>query len=141
MKNTKHLLTAMIIVAFAFLAIASTDEQVEQDISGISPEITISAQQLVSAYEANEIAADEKYNGKVIQVSGVVEEIGKDIMDSIYVTLTSGDDSVWSSVHCSFADSHKSAAAGLSKGQSVTIKGKCDGLMMNVLIIGSSLEE
>ena len=141
MKNTKHLVTAMIIVAFSFLAIASTDEQVEQDISGISPEVTISAQQLVLAYEANEVAADEKYNGKVIAVSGVVEEIGKDFTDSIYVSLSSGDDSLWTSVHCSFGDSHKSAAAGLSKGEYVTIKGKCDGLLGNVAVSGSSLIE
>jgi hypothetical protein len=141
MKNTKHLVTAMIIVAFSFLAIASTDEQVEQDISGISPEVTISAQQLVLAYDANEVAADEKYNGKVIAVSGVVEEIGKDFTDSIYVSLSSGDDSLWTSVQCSFGDSHKSAAAGLSKGEYVTIKGKCDGLLGNVAVSGSSLVE
>lgn len=139
MKRTKHLLTAAIVAAFSFLAIASTEVQVEEDISGKSPDITISAGELHAAYENNEVAADERFKGKIIQVSGIVDDIGKDIMDTIYVTLSAGGEYSFSSVQCFFADSHTSDAASLSKGDYVTIKGKCDGLMMNVLIRGSSL--
>jgi hypothetical protein len=139
MKRTKHLLTAVIVTVFSLLAIASTEELVEEDISGKNPDIIISADELHSAYENNEVAADAKFNGKIIQVSGVVDDIGKDIMDTIYVSLSAGGEFSFSSVQCFFADAHTSAAASLSKGDYVTIKGKCDGLMMNVLIRGSSL--
>lgn len=133
-EKIKHLCSTAAIVVFSFFAIASTEEE---DISGKSPDMTISARQLHQAYEANEVAADTKYKGKILQISGTVEDIGKDITDTIYVTLSVGGE--YTSVQCYFADSHTNDAANLSKGDRVTLKGKCDGLMMNVHIRGCSL--
>ena len=137
-KKIKHLCSAATVLAFSFFAIASTEDSVEEDISGKSPDITISAGELYQAYDANEVAADTKYMGKILQVSGTVEDISKDLYDTIYVTLSGGDE--WSlGVDCFFADSHTNDAANLSKGDRVTIKGKCDGTMMGVGIRGCSL--
>lgn len=138
-KIIKNLSSAIAVSAFSLLAIASTEESVEEDISGKGPDITISANDLHAAYDDNEVAADTKYKGKIIQVSGTVEDIGKDITDTIYVTLAAGDEYSMSSIQCFFADSHTEAAANLSKGDRVTIKGMGDGLMGNVLIRGCSL--
>ena len=127
------------VVIFSIIAIASTEETIEVDIAGKSPEVTVSAYEIYQAYEANEVAADLKYKEKVIQVSGVVESIGTDFMDTIYVSLSVGDEYEISSVQCFFADSHKADAASLSKGQRVTIKGLGDGYLMNVLLRGCTL--
>ena len=144
MKNEKwkHLISGLVVVIFSIIAIASTDEEtIEVDIASKSPEVTVSAYEIYQAYEANEVAADLKYKEKVIQVSGVVESIEKDLMDTIYVSLSVGDEYEISSVQCFFADSHKADAASLSKGQRVTIKGLGDGYLMNVLIRGCTLVE
>ena len=138
-KKLKHLFSGLVVVIFSIIAIASTEETIEVDIAGKSPEVTVSAYEIYQAYEANEVAADLKYKEKIIQVSGVVESIGTDFMDTIYVSLSVGDEYEISSVQCFFADSHKADAASLSKGQRVTIKGLGDGYLMNVLIRGCTL--
>lgn len=96
------------------------------------PAITVSAAELVSEYDANEVAADNRYKGKMVQVSGVVHNIGKDIFNNMFVTLQSGHP--LQCVQVFFDDSHAGEIAGLSKGTSLTVKGRCHGLMMNVLV-------
>ena len=71
----------------------------------------------------------------------MVESIEKDLMDTIYVSLSVGGEYEISTVQCFFADSHKADAASLSKGQRVTIKGLGDGYYMDVLIRGCTLVE
>jgi hypothetical protein len=59
-----------------------------------------------------------------------IEEIKKDIVDDIYVTLKGSDG--LRQVQCYF--DNKEIAAKLQKGMNVVFKGKCDGLMMNVIM-------
>ena len=96
------------------------------------PVITISAIRLYEDYKANEVAADEKYKGKILQVTGVVGNIGKDIVGIMYISLKTND--LIGSVQCMFAGEHKERISQISKGTKVTIKGKCSGLMMNVIL-------
>ena len=95
--------------------------------------ITISSQQLFSEYEANDIAADQKYKGKVLQVSGSVGDISRDILDNIYVTLKTGEYKIFS-IQCFFADSFEDEVAELSPNRLLTIRGRCDGKFGNVLL-------
>lgn len=98
---------------------------------------TISASNLVASYVENEVAADNNFKGKKFYVEGYIDNIGKDILDKIYVTLKSGD--IIRSVQCYIDDQDK--VANLKKGQKITIIGKCDGLMMNVLMKNCKLVE
>jgi hypothetical protein len=134
-KLWRWILSAVGLAFFIVLAAGSmeTEEKVEESVRSQSAAITVSASQLYSDYKANEVAADQRYKDKVLQVSGTVDNIGKDIMDSIYVTLETG---TFGSIQCFFADKHASEAAQLRKGQSITVKGRCDGKMMNVLLKG-----
>ena len=91
---------------------------------------TISAPDLTATYEANEVAADNNFKGKTFYVSGTITDIKKDIMDDIYVTLKG--DEMFRQVQCFFED--KETAGQMRKGMKVTFKGKCDGLMINVLM-------
>lgn len=91
---------------------------------------TILAKDLYNAYQANEVRADNNFKGKVFYVEGIIGDIGKDIMDEIYVTLNTGD--IIGSVQC-YVDNAE-VAAKLLKGQRITVFGECDGLMMNVLM-------
>jgi len=135
----RHLLSATAVAVFFVLAIASSDDKAtETEISANTPEISISAQQLYQEYDENEVAADLKYKDKVLLVSGTVDEIAKDITDNIYVTLK-GDEFI-GDAQCFFADNHTDEAAQLKKGMKITIKGMCDGKMMNILLRGCSLQ-
>lgn len=138
-KKFRHIASAFAVLGFLFIAFGSDDEQsTETEIASEVPTIEISASQLYADYEANGVAADEKYKGKVLLVTGVVNNIDKDILDAIYVTLKA--DEYFGDVQCYFADSHTKTAAQLSKGQKITVKGKCDGKLMNVALKGCTIE-
>ena len=98
---------------------------------------TIKATELTALYEENEVNADENYKGRTFYVEGIVEDIKKDIMDQIYVSLEG--DQMLSAVQC-FLDG-KSTAINLRKGMRVTFQGKCDGLMFSVLMKNCVLVE
>ena len=101
--------------------------------------ITISAQELYTKYEANEIQADDLYKNKLLEVSGSVDSIGKDILDNPYVTLKT--DAMLGNIQCMLADSEKAKASGLSKGQSISITGRNTGkTILSVLLRDCKLQ-
>ena len=95
--------------------------------------ITLTSDQLFAEYDANDIAADKKYKGRILEVSGSVSDISRDILDNIYVTLKSGQFEVFS-IQCFFADSFEDKAAELRPDQYLTIRGRCDGKFGNVML-------
>ena len=105
--------------------------------AGDADKYTLSADQLYAEYNANEVAADDKYKGKKVTVSGTVQQIANDIFGHPYVSI--GSDLV--GVQCSFPDSRKSSVMRLTKGQQVTIKGTVEGKMMDVQLSNSKLIE
>ena len=96
--------------------------------------IEITARELYEAYKNNEIAADQKYKGNFLKVTGVVDSIGRDILGDPYVVLTGGGEyEVWG-VQCIFSNAYESWLATLSVGQSIRVTGKCKGYLINVLL-------
>jgi 6-phosphogluconate dehydrogenase (decarboxylating) len=112
-----------------------TSEAPAQDAQAAQEEIkknTITANQLVDAYEANEVSADNQYKDKTVYVSGKVGDIAKDVLDNIYIILKTGDMEV-NNVQCYFDDAD--AAAKLTKGSKITLKGTCKGkVILNVVV-------
>lgn len=106
----------------------------ESDVASTAPAVSVSAAQLAADYQANEVAADEKYKQRIIEVSGAVDTIGKDITDTIYVTMQTGEEYAIVKPQLFFSDQHKDEAAALRKGESLTVKCRCDGKFMNVLL-------
>lgn len=94
----------------------------------------ISVDQLLSEYKSNEVAADQKFKGKVLEIAGTVNSIGKDIGNDPYITLKSGENFDFRGVQCYFDKSQESQLANISKGQQITIRGMCSGLLGNVQI-------
>jgi len=86
----------------------------------------VTAGQLYSEFEANEVAGDLKYKGKLIAVAGYVESIDSSFGISVVLVGSPGD---WSGVRCYF-DSEEQSVANLRKGDYVTIVGKCSGMLM-----------
>lgn len=97
--------------------------------------IAISAGELISAYGENGVSADQKYKGKLLEVTGVVDSIDKDILDEAYVTLGTGEDFELISVQCYFDEKDLDSIMSLKKGDVVTIIGKCDGDLINIALL------
>jgi hypothetical protein len=90
------------------------------------------AEELYTAYSENEVAADMQYKGKIGLVHGVVQDIGKDFLDNAYIVI--GGEGLLNGVQCLFQKSEEARMAALSKGQTVTVKGKVDGKFGNVVL-------
>ena len=132
MKNTKSLISFFLFVIIAFGSLDEFEnlEQSPKVTPNSNPSVIITASKLYKEYNANEIAADEKYKGKIIEVTGVIRDIGNDIMDNAYITLVG--DEYFGDIQCYFNE--KSVVAKLSKGKRITVIGSCSGLMINVQI-------
>lgn len=91
---------------------------------------TISAENLLNQFLSNEVLADKNYKDKYFFVEGNIESIGKDIIGDAYITFKTSE---WiRKVQCMIAD--EDVVAQLQKGQKITIRGKCSGLLGNVLM-------
>lgn len=96
--------------------------------------ITVTATQLLNDYESNEVAADAKYKGKLVEVSGTIENIGKDILDNPYVALETNSGSSIFVVQCMFDKSDQSQLATLTKNSRITLQGRVSGKLGNVVV-------
>ena len=67
--------SAVILAFLIILAACETEFGIAKSIMDEDPEFRISAIQLAAEYESDESAANEKYNGKVIVVTGIVSKI------------------------------------------------------------------
>jgi hypothetical protein len=100
------------------------------------PPIEVSPVELVSLYVKNEVAADQRFKGKMVAVSGRVSSIGKDLLDNPYVTLDTGVESTFRELQCSLASGAIAEATKLTPGDRVTMRGKVLGLMGHVQLDG-----
>lgn len=94
--------------------------------------IAVTATKLYADYKANEISADNTYKGKLVEVSGTVDNIGKDILDKPYISLKTGE--IIGSVQCMLDDDAIAEASALAEGTKVTMQGRVNGLLGNVLV-------
>lgn len=82
---------------------------------------TITAREIYEEYDENEIAADSKYEGDIISLTGTITDISKDIRGYPYLIINS-------SVQCVFQEGDESKLKWFSKGGKVTVKGRVKGL-------------
>jgi hypothetical protein len=139
----KNLISLTIAATFVILAFGSVDGGSGGGMTSTGPSpataspeeiMTVPIGTLLADYENNEVGADIKYKGKILRVTGKAGDIKKDILDHIYVTVGTGKQFEIPEVQAFFDDAHTAKAASLKKGQQITVQGRCEGLMMNVLM-------
>lgn len=90
------------------------------------------ADSLYAEYEQNEVAADNKYKNNTVIVTGSIQDIGKDILDTPYVIV--GGKGFLDGVQCMFGKKDLGEIGRLKKDAPVKIQGKVSGKMGNVLL-------
>lgn len=89
---------------------------------------SVPATDLVQEFKDNEPAADVKYKGKVIEVTGRVKQVSDfGGVSDISVEL---DGVNLASVDCTFSSTQRAAVSGLTTGSTVTVRGRCAGLVV-----------
>ncbi|MCH7738029.1 MAG: hypothetical protein IH872_11590 [Chloroflexi bacterium] len=124
---------AVLLALFVVLAACETETGIAKEIADKEPEFEVSAAQIVAEYDRNESAAGEKYEGKVIVVTGVISEIYRGFLRTPYVELKAG-------VRCNFSDNEDPVMLTLTNGQTVSMKGRGDRLLFGVELRGCTVE-
>ena len=108
------------------------------DVRRLQPDLSVTANFLIVAFNSDEAAANLKYLDKVIAVKGIIADIKIDSSTGqASVILDSGDP--LSAVTCSFYNDEIGAVQKLSMGTEVVIKGKCTGKLMDVVLNNCSI--
>lgn len=90
---------------------------------------------LVDEFNKNENTANQKYLDKVIQVEGIIIDIDKsfDEKTTIYI-----EGSIFGNVSCLIANDQLKGI-NLELGNSIAVKGKCTGYILDVVLTKCSL--
>jgi hypothetical protein len=132
MKTHKSLLTLGVLFSL-WLGLVLGCKSSTQRTREASNAITVSAEDLYKAYQANEADADKLYQGKTLIVSGTVGDTDTPAVGNPAVTLSAQKSAA---IQCfGFAADQKDAISKLKTGQTVTVKGKCMGRMMGKLVV------
>lgn len=101
-------------------------------VEDVKPSFTIDAAVLYAEFSADEAAATKKYVGKtgdniIVEVTGTIGAISNE--NGIQYILVGEE---MNGVYCQIDDSQKNDVALLKVGNPITIKGQCDGVLMEV---------
>jgi hypothetical protein len=84
--------------------------------------VAVTAGEIIKDYSDNELRADMKYKGKLIEVTGTVRKIDTELFDGEkYVLLM--NTSVWDFMHVSCYDIDVNDLVELNKGDEVRVRG------------------
>ena len=103
-----------------------------ENVASKSVDYTITATELFTEYEADEKAGNTKYIDKIVQVSGKIEDMETDAKGAKVVLI--GGNEMGNGVLCTLDKSEESKAAQLKVGDKVSIKGRCTGMLMDVVL-------
>lgn len=98
---------------------------------------TLAATDLFNSFQKSESAANQKYLGKVVEVKGIISVIqtGSGNTNILMEASPIGG------VNCSFSNTGGQTFKTLKKGDSLNIKGRCTGYLMDVNLVDCVLAE
>jgi tRNA_anti-like len=105
--------------------------------------VVVNATELLQEFQKDAAAADRKYSGKYLEITGVVERTGRDRYHVLYVVLHGGDDNAKVKIECYFdvvyQQQDEARIKRLGKGQEITVRGEYDGQVSNLQLRESVL--
>ncbi len=119
------------IMVVMLITCASPHQPASTELSAASVAVpAIGYVDLLSAYEANEVSADQQFKGKRIKVMGIVSGISKDFLGNPYITMGRSIPMV----QCMFPRSDEPYLATVKKDAVATPTCTVAGKLMNVIL-------
>jgi len=103
-------------------------------------DITITAEALFQEYSQDEKIGDQKFISKIIEVKGIVADQYEDEQGAA-VVLLGLEGGELGGVLCTFTLDQKESVQHLKKGDSISVKGSCSGMLMEVVLNRCTLVE
>jgi hypothetical protein len=108
-----------------------------RNVAGEDAVANVAAVRLYSEFASNENAAGKKWVGKVIEITGKISSVN-DAGNYVSVILQASTDGA---INCSILKKDLNPEDHLINGDSVTIKGKCAGFLMDVNMVDCVIEK
>ncbi|MBE0654157.1 MAG: hypothetical protein IH594_10190 [Bacteroidales bacterium] len=102
------------------------------DLSNAEPDYHLTATELYSEFSSNETRASDTYIDKVIDVTGTV--LAKETLKDNIVNISLDSGNPFGSVICTFSGNPEDVLSNIEIGDSLTIRGICSGMLMDVLM-------
>lgn len=99
----------------------------------VKADFKLTADELYNAFETDETAANQKFVDKVIEVTGTVDRFTKQEAGANIVL--SAENAIAGGVNCSFSI----PPTKVEPGTMLTIKGRCQGLLLDVVLNNCSV--
>lgn len=112
------------------------------DYENLEPDYIVSAEQLYNDFVSDRSAAEQKYNGKMIQLSGVLDQI--DQPDSLVIAVFVFNEGMFGDegIRATMLPSHQQKLLKAKAGSEISLKGFCTGYNdVDVILEKSSLIE
>jgi len=123
------LLTGILVV---LLIVIKMYNKPHKDIQGATPDVVITAGDLVQEFEMNEEGANENFLDRIIQVEGEVAAISTSNGNSL-ITLNAPN--AIGTVVCNMDASQNKKVLGIEKGSVIQVRGVCTGFLMDVMLV------
>lgn len=108
-----------------------------RDIAAERADYTVTADALFDEFEQDEPAANAKYLDNVVEVSGILEEIGFNT-DDIPVYTLKAENAMIGGISATL-ESTEEHNANLQPGDEVIVKCRCTGKLMDVVLVNCSV--
>lgn len=128
----KILIIAVIVAVAGALFVFYQFNKPHKNIAAAKPVATLSADELFLQFETNETESNQLYLGKIVEVTGSVYSNEKGPKGNVNVLLMNDGDMF--GVACNF-DGGKIRENEFEKGDIITIKGECAGVLSDVVLI------
>ena len=112
----------------------SASQSSREEVSA-EPTYTVTAFEMAGEYKANEVAAEAKYKGKLVEISGTVDTIGNDALDTPFIAFaTENQYEIINRIQCMFSRNDITTLSGVSKGERITLRGEVSGALGNIIV-------
>lgn len=138
MKRKALLTIAIIAALIAAYVVYSNFLKTAPAMKDLVAEFKLSAVELYAQFEADEIAANAKFQNKILEISGEVVEVTSEEGGNPFISLKTDGFGV---IKCTLESAPSfEALQKIEIGGEITIKGECIGMLLDVLIERSIIQ-
>jgi DNA/RNA endonuclease YhcR with UshA esterase domain len=140
-KKTRNILiiVVLILIAVSVISVLWVFRKASDNVASEKAAFEAEATNIVDAFTQDETAANAKFLGKVVLVSGTISSFEENEEDKKISVILKGGDAV-AGVICEFAIENIDKKI-LVEGNKIKIKGVCTGFLMDVVLTKCSVED
>jgi len=112
----------------------STPSGTPETASEAPEEAYIDAYDIIKDYVDNTVVADSKYRDKTLEIQGTVADIGKDLIDTPFLTIK-GSKFTFEAIRCNFDKADETLLASVEKNQHIVVEGLIIGEKLGTVIM------